>query len=124
VAKFVPGLDGIAPPLAGIARTGRLRFLAFDTVGAGLYSCVYGGLGYVFSHDLDRAVTYAGRAGALLAGLAFAGLFIHVARKLVLRHHSKRESVVVRIAENSHGDRSAPLTTVVPVIARQGEPQC
>ena len=54
-AKFVPGLDGVAPPLAGTSRTSRLRFLAFDAVGAGVYSCVYGGLGYVFSHDLDRA---------------------------------------------------------------------
>ena len=96
VAKFVPGLDGVAPPLAGIARTSRLRFLAFDAVGAGLFSCVYGGLGYLFSHDLDRAVAYAGRAGAVLAGLVFAGFFIHLARKFVLRYRSKRESAVLR----------------------------
>ena len=38
LAKFVPGLDAVAPPLAGTSRTSRLRFLAFDAVGAGLYS--------------------------------------------------------------------------------------
>jgi membrane protein DedA with SNARE-associated domain len=123
VAKFVPGLDGIAPPLAGIAHTSRIRFLAFDAVGAGLYSFVYGGLGYVFSHDLDRAVAYAGRAGAVLAGLAFAGLFIHLARKLVLRYRSRRQSAVVRIIPVAptrsagpcafgHGSTLSPVSSV------------
>jgi membrane protein DedA with SNARE-associated domain len=32
LAKFVPGLDAVAPPLAGISRTSRLRFLAFDNL--------------------------------------------------------------------------------------------
>jgi membrane protein DedA with SNARE-associated domain len=97
LAKFVPGLDAVTPPLAGTSRTSRLRFLAFDAVGAGLYSSAYAGLGYVFSHDLNRAATYAGRAGTLLAGLAFAGLCFHVARNLVRRHRSIRDSRVVRI---------------------------
>lgn len=86
IAKFVPGLDAVTPPLAGTSRTSRVRFLAFDAVGASLYSGVYAGLGYVFSHDLDRAAAYAGRVGELLAGLALAGLSIYAVRKLVLRH--------------------------------------
>jgi len=86
IAKFVPGLDAVTPPLAGTSRTSRVRFFAFDAVGASLYSGVYAGLGYVFSHDLDRAAAYAGRAGALLAGLALVGLSIYALRKLVLRH--------------------------------------
>jgi hypothetical protein len=48
----------VAPPLAGISRTSRLRFLAFDAVGAGLYSVIHAGLGHVFNHDLDRAAGY------------------------------------------------------------------
>ena len=43
IAKFVPGLDAVTPPLAGTSRTSRLRFLTFDAVGAGLYSCAYAG---------------------------------------------------------------------------------
>ena len=78
IAKFVPGLDAVTPPLAGTSRTSRLRFLTFDAVGAGLYSCAYAALGYVFSHDLERAAAYAGRAGTVLAGLALAGLlYVH-----------------------------------------------
>ena len=97
VAKFVPGLDAVAPPLAGTSRTNRFRFLTFEAVGAGLWSGAYAGLGYVFSHDLDRAAAYAGRAGTLLAGLAFAGLSFYVARKLVWRHRFLHNSRVVRI---------------------------
>jgi membrane protein DedA with SNARE-associated domain len=88
VAKFVPGLDAVTPPLAGISRTSRLQFFAFDAVGATFYSGVYGGLGYVFSHDLDRAAAYAGRVGTVLAGVAFAGVSSYALRKLVLRHGS------------------------------------
>ncbi len=90
VAKFVPGLDAVSPPLTGTSTTSRLRFLTFDAVGAGLYSCVYAGLGYVFSHDLDRAAGYVGRAGKLLAGVAFAGLLIYVCARKLLRWHRLR----------------------------------
>jgi len=91
IAKFVPGLDAVAPPLAGTSRTSRVRFLAFDTVGAALYSCAYTGLGYVFSHDLDRAAVYVGRAGRILAGVAFAGVLIYLcARKLLQLHGMRR----------------------------------
>jgi len=97
LAKFVPGLDAVAPPLAGTSRTSRLRFLGFDAVGAGLYSCTYAGLGYVFSHDLNRAAAYAGRMGTALVILAFVGISVYAARKLVQRHRSTLESRVVRI---------------------------
>jgi membrane protein DedA with SNARE-associated domain len=97
LAKFVPGLDAVAPPLAGISRTSRLRFVAFDAVGAGLYSVIYAGLGYVFSHDLDRAAGYVGRAGKVFAGLVFAGLSMYAARKLVLRYRYIRECRFVRM---------------------------
>ncbi len=98
VAKFVPGLDAVAPPLAGTSRTSRIRFLVFDAVGAGLYACVYGGLGYLFSNNLDRAAAYVSRAGTLLAGLALVGICIYIAHRLVRRHRDLRESRVAPIA--------------------------
>jgi membrane protein DedA with SNARE-associated domain len=83
IAKFVPGLDAVMPPLAGTSRTSRLRFLVFDAVGVGLYSCTYAGLGYVFSHDLERVGAFAGRVGTVLGGLALGVLAIYGIRKLV-----------------------------------------
>lgn len=97
VAKFVPGLDAVAPPLAGTSGTSRLRFLALEVLGASLYACVYAGLGHVFSHDLDRAAAYVGRAGTLLAGLMIAGLSIYALRKLVRRYRFIRECRFARM---------------------------
>ena len=99
VAKFVPGLDAVAPPLAGASRTGRVRFLAFDAAGAGLYACVYGGLGYLFSHDLDRVAVYASRAGTLLVSLASIGVCAYIAYyKLIQRHRLVGESARPQVA--------------------------
>jgi membrane protein DedA with SNARE-associated domain len=97
VSKFVPGLDAIAPPLAGTSRTSRVRFLAFDAVGASLYTCAYGGLGYAFSHDLDRAAAYVSRAGGFFLGLALVGIFTYVAYKLLRRALSFRKSQLQRV---------------------------
>jgi membrane protein DedA with SNARE-associated domain len=73
-----------------------MLFLAFETLGASLWSTAYTGIGYVFSHDLDRAAAYVGRAGTLLAGLALAALSIFGAHKLVQWHRYTRESRFVR----------------------------
>ena len=100
VAKFVPGLDAVTPPLAGTSRTSRLRFLTFDAIGASLYSCAYAGLGYVFSHDLGRVAAYAGRAGTILAGLAFAAVLLYTVRKLFHGYRLTRESRLGRAARS------------------------
>ena len=97
IAKFVPGLDAVTPPLAGTSGTSRLRFLGLDAVGAGLYSGAYAALGYVFSHDLVRVAAYAGRAGTVLAGLALAGILMYTVRKLVRGYRLTRESRIARI---------------------------
>jgi len=96
LCKFVPGLDAVAPPLAGTSGTSRLRFLTLETAGAGLYSGVYSGIGYYFSHDLERVATYAGRAGTLLGGLLFGVVAVYGVRKLVQRNRSVRASKLER----------------------------
>ena len=95
VAKFIPGLDAVTPPLAGTSGTSRLRFLAFDAMGASLYSAAYAGFGYVFSDDLDRAAAYVGRAGMLLAALLLATCLVYGCSKL-LRWYRHTRSLQVR----------------------------
>jgi membrane protein DedA with SNARE-associated domain/rhodanese-related sulfurtransferase len=96
-AKFVPGLDAAAPPLAGLSGISRLRFLAFDAAGSGLWSGVYAGLGYAFTRDLGRVAAYATRMGQLLALLALAGLCVYLGRKLARWHRFMREFRLARI---------------------------
>ncbi len=98
VAKFVPGLDAVAPPLTGISRTSRIRFLAFETVGAAFYSCVYGGLGYVFSHDLNRAASLVSRAGRLSLLVALIGICIYLVHRFAQGRRTLRRSPIVRLA--------------------------
>lgn len=83
IADFVPALDAVTPPLAGMSRISRLRFAAFDGVGAGLYSSVYFTLGYMFSNDLDRAAAYVGRAGTLMGAFLLVALLILGGRHLL-----------------------------------------
>jgi len=90
--KFVLGLDAVAPPLAGTSGTRRLRFLTLETTGAGLYSCVYAALGYVFSHDLNRVAAYTGKAGTLAGEVVFGALAICGTRRLARRQRAVRES--------------------------------
>jgi membrane protein DedA with SNARE-associated domain/rhodanese-related sulfurtransferase len=97
LAKFVVGLDAATPPLAGLSGTSRLRFIAFDTVGAALWSGAYAGLGYVFGKDLDRAAAYAARLGTLSVVVVFAALAMYAGRKLVRWHRFMREFRMVRI---------------------------
>lgn len=115
VAKFVPGLDAVAPPLAGTSCTSPIRFLVMDALGAGLYACVYGGLGYVFSHDLNRAAAYVSRAGMLLLGFAALGVCVYyIIRKLVQRLRVFRESRFPRITPDD------PIPVVEPANIRFG----
>ena len=58
VAKFVPGLDCLMPPLGGAEGVPLARFLALDAVGSLLWSGCYAGLGYVFSNQLDIAIRW------------------------------------------------------------------
>jgi rhodanese-related sulfurtransferase len=97
LAKFVVGLDAATPPLAGLSGTSRTRFVAFDAIGAALWSGVYAGLGYVLGRDLDRAAAYAARLGILWVLFLFAALAVYVTGKLVRWHRFAGEFRRARI---------------------------
>ncbi len=54
IAKFVPGLDGISPPLAGMLGASRVAFIAYDAGGSALWAGFYIGCGFVFARQLDQ----------------------------------------------------------------------
>jgi len=74
MAKFIPGLSTLVPPLAGNAGVSTSRFIFFDGLGSLLYGGCFLLVGVLFSHQLEQiisALTGLGR-GALgvVAGLA------------------------------------------------------
>jgi rhodanese-related sulfurtransferase len=67
VAKFLPGLDLVMPPLGGAEGVSAPVFLALDTVGSLLWSGLYVGLGYLFSNQLDMAIGWVTHFGTGLS---------------------------------------------------------
>jgi membrane protein DedA with SNARE-associated domain/rhodanese-related sulfurtransferase len=66
LAKFMPGLDALIPPLAGAEGVSVAAFVALDGLGSLLWTTCYVALGYVFSAELDVAVQWAKRFGTIL----------------------------------------------------------
>src|SRR5579862_3743426 len=86
-AKFVPGLNTMAPPLAGSMNMRLDRFLVLDLAGALLYTGSYFSVGFVFSGALGaliRGYRAFGRAAswALIAAVVgYVGLQVWMWRK-------------------------------------------
>jgi membrane protein DedA with SNARE-associated domain len=97
VAKFVPGLNTVAPPLAGIFRMRLGRFLLFDAFGAALWVVVYVALGYGFSDELVAAVAEARRLGARVLPVVLGALVLWIVWKFVRRRRFIRRLRVDRI---------------------------
>lgn len=79
VAKFIPGLDSIMPPLAGISEASWSSFLIYDFGGAGLWSGAYIGAGFLFAKQLDEVARYTSiLANALILVLGLPLLFFFI----------------------------------------------
>ncbi len=98
VAKFVPGLTTVMPPLAGLLAVKRVRFLLYDIAGLLLWAGLWIGVGYVFS---DAVALLAARVAALgfrLALVVVAVLGGYVALKYVRRRRFLRALPTARIS--------------------------
>lgn len=86
VAKFVPGLQLLAPPMSGLTGMSRSQFFYLNSIGTVLWAATFILLGYFFHGVLEELVRTIGEAGTI-AGVALgilAGLYFGI--KLVKRH--------------------------------------
>ena len=65
-AKFIPGINSLAAPLAGSMRMRIGRFLQFDFVGSLFYCGTWLLIGYVFSHFVTMIASTITRAGHIV----------------------------------------------------------
>jgi membrane protein DedA with SNARE-associated domain len=100
VAKFVPGLNTMAPPMAGITGMPVSRFLLFDGAGSLLYVGVLVGLGFVFSDQLEEVAAALAGLGARLPLVIAAVLVLYVLGKYVQRRLFLRRLRVARITSD------------------------
>ena len=97
VAKFIPGLNAMAAPLAGIIRMGWRRFLLFDAFGALLWSSSFMITGYVFSSQLERIASRAAYLGEWLLVLVLAAFAGYIGWKYYNRRKFLRKLKISRI---------------------------
>jgi membrane protein DedA with SNARE-associated domain/rhodanese-related sulfurtransferase len=97
-AKFVPGINSIAPPMAGSMNMRYSRFLPLDLAGSALYISVYFGVGFLFSDFLGLiARSYVAFGNAL--GWAFALLFAgYIGYRASIWFRSRKLRPVPRVA--------------------------
>ncbi len=92
VAKFIPGLNLVAAPLAGLIRMRVPRFLLFDGVGAFIWVAGYAGLGYLFSDQLQQIAAYATRLSSSLLVILLGCVSAFVGWKYLKRRRALRET--------------------------------
>ncbi|HWB85507.1 MAG TPA: VTT domain-containing protein [Bryobacteraceae bacterium] len=97
ISKFVPGLNAIAAPMAGISGAPIGRFLLFDGLGAVIWISAYTFAGYIFSGELERIALYATRMGSGLLLLVVGLLGAWIAWKYIQRKRFFRKLSVARI---------------------------
>lgn len=73
VAKFVPGVTTVLPPLAGMFAVDRKRFALYELAGVLLWAGVWVGLGYMFSEAVAGIALDVARLGLRL-GVVLAAL--------------------------------------------------
>src|SRR6201987_559587 len=105
IAKFIPGVNSMAPPLAGSIKMPFLQFLGLDFLGASAYALAYGGAGFIFRDfvaTIARGFRASGHAVEIVVAIA-AIAFTANRISLYWKHRA---------------DRSGPGTEVAGVAAK------
>ncbi|MBS1841814.1 MAG: VTT domain-containing protein [Acidobacteria bacterium] len=97
VAKFIPGLSTVAPPLAGIFHMRRRKFLLWDFLGSLLWAGGFLLLGYIFSGQIEVVAERAASLGSGLMVLILGALAGYITWKFIGRQRFLRELRIGRI---------------------------
>lgn len=86
LAKFVPGVSVIAPPMAGALGMSSWRFVAFDTLAALLWTGIFLALGWLFRDQIQAVLDVLSEAGSF----AIVALVVVLAAMLAVRYWRRR----------------------------------
>jgi membrane protein DedA with SNARE-associated domain/rhodanese-related sulfurtransferase len=96
-AKFIPGLNAMAAPLAGIIKMGWRRFLLFDAIGTLAWVGAFVITGYAFSSELEHVAARAAYLGEWLLVLLLAAFAGDILWKFYNRQKFLRKLKIARI---------------------------
>jgi membrane protein DedA with SNARE-associated domain len=97
LAKFLPGLSTVAPPLAGIFHMRLRRFLLFDAIGSALWAGTFLGIGFVFSSEIEHIAERAAATGSWLLVFILAAVAGYIIYKYVARQRFLHQLRIDRI---------------------------
>ncbi len=126
VAKFVPGLDAVAPPLAGAEGASISGFVSYDSAGSLLWSAAYVMVGFLFSNEVDHVLRFMARFTLVLLLAVGVPLVIFVLWKglylaRIIRHlRLRRISPAMLQQKIEQSDRLA-IFDLLHFEAREGE---
>jgi len=96
-AKFVPGINTMAAPLAGSMKMRPLQFLQLDFLAASFYILTYIGVGYAFRDLVARIIGGLETASHTAAEVVFFALILFAIYRIVKYRQFKSSDVVPRI---------------------------
>ncbi len=97
VAKFIPGLSTLAPPLAGHSGIKVSRFLFFDALASFLYAALFIFLGSLFSNQLEQIISALESLGGKALVLVISIFALYIGYKFFQRHQLLRQLRMARI---------------------------
>lgn len=103
LAKFVPGMSTITPPLAGMSRITPGQFLVFDGISSMLYTGGFMLLGYIFSNQISQIVTALASIGGHAITVIVVFLLLYIGWKYWQRQSLLRELRTARITVDELG---------------------
>ena len=121
VAKFLPGLSTIVPPLAGMTGVKVSHFLLADGLGAVLYGGCFIFLGFVFSSQLQQVAAALSSIGGGALGLLIGLGAIYIGFKYWQRRRILSELRMARISVTELRKKQADGEAVVIIDLRPGE---
>lgn len=96
-AKFIPGVNTMAAPLAGSMKMRFRQFLALDCTGALFYTCAYAGLGFLFRDFLATITRGFQTARHVFGEVLFLAAIVYIAYRVWLYRKNKIYDVVPRV---------------------------
>lgn len=97
IAKFIPGINTMAAPLAGSMKMRFSQFLGLDFAGALLYSAAYLFVGYLSRDFLTATLRGFHAAGRAMEGIVIVALAVYVVYRIVQLAKYQKYDVVPRV---------------------------
>lgn len=97
IAKFIPGLSTVAPPMAGLSKMPWWKFMGADGLGGFLWAGAFLTLGHVFRAQLEDVLAYAARLGGGLITVLAGALTLWIGWKYYQRRKFIKGLRVARI---------------------------